>query len=148
MAQREEGSSDDAFEVFEGIHRAGVLLPVDDDRLRDRAEGATRLATAVQRDAPAGLQSARSRPGQELRWMIAGRIHVLLFVRVLESVEEVWVAVPDRDRDGESVPYRVRDVIFVAFEQAVGTAVWEQRFDWPTRKLERYEMARLYLREA
>ena len=60
----------------------------------------------------------------------------------------MWLAIPDRDREGEGVPYPVRNVVFASFEREVGVCLVEQRFDWPTRKLERYEMARLYLRVA
>jgi len=37
-AQREEGSGEDAYEIFAALHRAGRLLPDDDDRLRDELE--------------------------------------------------------------------------------------------------------------
>ncbi|MGD0455920.1 MAG: hypothetical protein ABSB69_20230, partial [Solirubrobacteraceae bacterium] len=42
-AQREEGSGEDAYEIFAALHRAGRLLPDDDDRLRDELERNARI---------------------------------------------------------------------------------------------------------
>ena len=41
--RREDDSDEDAYAYFAQLHAAGALLPDDDDRLRDRAEGALRL---------------------------------------------------------------------------------------------------------
>ncbi|MCA1677759.1 MAG: hypothetical protein LC777_01830, partial [Actinobacteria bacterium] len=42
-ALREEGSGDDAYERFAELHKAGRLLPDDDDRLRDALERDARV---------------------------------------------------------------------------------------------------------
>lgn len=42
VRRREEGSDDDAFKWFAELHRAGRLLPTEDDHLRDHAEEALR----------------------------------------------------------------------------------------------------------
>jgi hypothetical protein len=146
-AQREEDSPDDAFEVFEGLHGDGRLLPNEEDHLRDRVEGAARLVGAIEENVPPVLTAARSRPGQETRAAVAAGLSVCVFVRGSEGVEEVWVAVPVRDEHGAQVPERVRNVVFAAFELACGGQACETRYDWPTRKLQQYEVVRLYLRE-
>jgi hypothetical protein len=46
-AYREQGSGEDAYEVFEELHRAGRLLPDDDDRLRDVLERKARIIDAA-----------------------------------------------------------------------------------------------------
>jgi hypothetical protein len=147
VAEKEEGSPDDAFEVFQALHVAGELLPGDDDRLRDRAEGAIRFSESVKRDAPKCIAKAREHEGQELRWLLGGRVDVVVLLRRTGGWEELWVAVPDRDRHGDTLSFKQRDVVFAAFLVALGDADWEQRWDWPTRVLARHEIARLYLRE-
>lgn len=42
-AQREEGSGEDAYELFAALHRTERLLPADDDRLRDALERNARI---------------------------------------------------------------------------------------------------------
>jgi hypothetical protein len=51
-ARRAEGSQDDAYEVFESLHRAGTLLPTSDDRLRHELERNACLSPG--RDWPSG----------------------------------------------------------------------------------------------
>lgn len=147
IAEREEGSSDDAFEVFRALHDDDALLPGDDDRLRDRAEAAIRFSEAVKEDAPTCIIEARRQAGQELTWALGDRVDVVVLVRRSDGLEEVWVAVPDKDRRGDALSFKQRDVVFAAFLIALGDADWEQRYDWPTRALARHEIARLYLRE-
>ncbi|MDA8386690.1 MAG: hypothetical protein M0Z88_10620 [Actinomycetota bacterium] len=43
VRRREEGSDGDTFAWFAELHRAGRLLPTDDDRRRDQAEEVLRL---------------------------------------------------------------------------------------------------------
>lgn len=146
-ALREEGSGDDAFEVFEGLHVAGTLLPTEEDRLRDRLEEITRFVAEVRRDATEGLAEARRRPGQEIAWILADRVQVLIFLTRGEGYDELWLAVPLRDLPGAVLGERLHNAIFVTFEEAAGAAEWEHRdrSEWPTRRLQWFETAHLYL---
>ncbi len=70
-AQREEGSGEDAYEIFAALHRAERLLPDDDDRPRDELE---RIAT----------QATDGRFVEE-------RLRDVLFGLVLDAAEaELW----------------------------------------------------------
>lgn len=146
-AIREESSGDDAFEVFEALNVAGTLLPTDDDRRRDRLEEVTRLVAAIRRDAVEGLAETRRRPGEEIAWTLAARVRVLVFLIGGEGYEELWLAVPLRDLQGEVLGERLHNAIFVTFEEAADAVDWEHRDrrEWPTRPLEWFETARLYL---
>jgi hypothetical protein len=146
-AMREEGSEDDAFEMFEALNAAGTLLPTEEDRRRDRLEEVTRLVAAIRRSAAEGLAEARRRPGEEIAWTLADRVRVLIFLTRGGGYEELWLAVPLRDLRGEVLGERLHNAIFVTFEEAAGAADWEyrDRHEWPTRPLEWFETAHLYL---
>lgn len=78
VAEREDGSADDAFEVFQALHAKDELLPSDDDRLRDRAEGAIRFSEAVTQDAPNCISRARDQAGSELAWSLGDCVDVMV----------------------------------------------------------------------
>ena len=54
--ERDAGSSDDAFELFVGLHEAGRLLPDDDDRLRDALERNVRIIDGAAAENPYGAR--------------------------------------------------------------------------------------------
>ena len=62
-APRDEGSVDDAYEVFAGLHETGRFLPGADDRLRDELEHNARVIDAAAAAIPDALESALARPG-------------------------------------------------------------------------------------
>lgn len=147
VERREEDSSDDAYEYFQGLHENGGLFPTNDDRVRDRAEVVGRFVDRVREEAPGLLENARREPGVDHTFLLGEQIQIRMFVSRDSSIEEVWMAVPQFDVARAVVPANLRDVIFVLFEEALGEAAWEYRADWPSGALEWHEIARLGLRE-
>jgi len=148
-AEREEGSSDDAYEYFERLHRNGALLPSDDDRDRDRYEEGLRFIRRVADEAPRCIEEAWVHPGDEIHKTIGGRLEILLYSEPPADIGELWLAVARQYSDGEFVSPRARDEVFALFEQAVGDAEWEEvdSSNWPTRQLAWEWVARLYVHE-
>lgn len=142
---RREGSAEDAYVYFEELHRAGRLMPTPKDYMRDRVEGAARIITRIAEEAQEFLGQARVRPGTELAVVLVESVEARLYVELTEGLQEIWLAVSTRDRQGCGVNLRLRDLIFVSFEQAAGGAEWEPRADWPTGELHWFEVARLGL---
>lgn len=144
-AQREAGSSDDAFEHFAALHAAGRLLPDRDDELRDALERNARIIDDAAAAIPAVLARAFKRPGQD----VSARFGELADARLhaSESGEELWVAIATQAADGRFVDERLRDVLFRLVFDAADAALWEPRADWPGGELAWFEVARLGLRE-
>jgi hypothetical protein len=144
-ARREAGSRDDAYEVFVALHGAGQLLPDDEGRRRDTLERNARLRAAALLSIPAMVADAFARREEDVEIRLADRVDMRLFVSA--AGDEVWVAIATRGADGGSIDEAVRDVLFrIAFESA-GAEISEPRFDWPSGRLEWFEVARLGLRE-
>ena len=140
---RHEGSPEDAYVNFEELHRAGRLMPAPEDYLRDRVEGAARILNRLAGEANEFLREARAQSGIELFVVLVESVEARLYVELTEGLEEIWLAVSTRDRQGRGVNFRLRDAIFVSFEHAAGRAEWEPRADWPTGELHWFEVARL-----
>jgi hypothetical protein len=140
---RREGSAEDAYVYFAELHKAGRLLPTAEDYLRDQVEGAARILSRIAEEAREFLRQARAQTGTELAIVLVESIEARLYVELTEGLEEIWLAVSTRDRQGRGVNLRLRDLIFVSFEQAAGGAEWEPRADWPTEELRWFEVARL-----
>jgi hypothetical protein len=137
--------SDDAYDYFEGLHAAGDLLPSPEDRLRYQAEETTRFLHTVTVQAPDIVEAAYSRPGQEIRVRIAGELDLAVCAVPSEGVWEVWLAVSKKKPDGSFAAEQLRREIFAIFEEAIGAGAWEEQSEWPTRRLEWHEVARLYV---
>lgn len=144
-ALRDEGSGDDAYEVFAGLHAAGRLLPDADDELRDALERNARIiddATAAIREALDDALAARGRDvAVRFGDLIDARLHVPA------SGDEIWVAIATQAVDGRFVDERLRDVLFRLVFDAAGAELWEPRADWPSGELAWFEVARLGLRD-
>lgn len=144
-AQREQGSPDDAYDFFAGLHEAGRLLPDADDRLRDALERNARVIDAAAAEISDLLAEASSRRGRDLliRFgeLVEARVHVS------SAGDEVWVAIATQADDGRFVDERLRDVLFRLVFDAARAEVWEPRADWPSGPLSWFEVARLGLRE-
>jgi hypothetical protein len=143
-AQREEGSGEDAYEVFAALHRAGRLLPDDDDRLRDELERNARIIDDAADSIPSVLADAFAHRGRDVTACFGELIDARLHVTA--TGEEVWVAIATQAADGRFVEERLRDVLFGLVLDATGAELWEPRADWPLGELAWFEVARLGLR--
>jgi len=142
-AQREEGSGEDAYEIFAALHRAGRLLPDDDDRLRDELERNARIIDDAADLIPSVLADAFNH--RDVTACFGGLVDARLHVTV--PGEEVWVAIATQATDGRFVEERLRDVLFGLVLDAAEAELWEPRADWPSGELAWFEVARLGLRE-
>ncbi|MFP5325999.1 MAG: hypothetical protein ACLGHT_00785 [Acidimicrobiia bacterium] len=95
----ESGSQDDAYAVLKRRDEAGTLMPTEEDYLdlELTLEQAYLFATQVAEQAPALIEKARERPGEEIRGVIAERLGVGVVVEIVvvpgedESLEEIWI---------------------------------------------------------
>jgi len=144
-ALRDEGSGDDAYEVFTALHAAGRLLPDADDELRDALERNARIIDAAAETIPELLAEAFAMRGRDVPVRFGELIDARLHVPA--SGEEIWVALATQAADGRFVDERLRDVLFRLVFDAAGAELWEPRADWPLGALAWFEVARLGLRE-
>ncbi len=144
-AQREEGSGEDAYEIFAALHRAGRLLPDDDDRLRDELERNARIIADGADSIASILADAFNHRDRDVTTCFGGLVDARLHVTA--SGEEVWVAIATQATDGRVVEERLRDVLFGLVLEAAEAELWEPRADWPSGELAWFEVARLGLRE-
>jgi len=144
-AHREQGSGDDAYELFAALNRAGRLLPDDDDHLRDALERNARIIDAASDAIAPAFADAFARRGHDVAVSFAGLVDARL--HVVASGEEVWVAIATHAADGRVVEERLRDVLFGLVLTAAEATLWEPRADWPSGELAWFEVARLGLRE-
>lgn len=145
-ALREDGSGEDAYEIFAGLHQAERLLPAEDDRLRDELERNARIIDAAAGEIPSILASAFGQRDRDITARFGGLIEARLHVTT--AGEEVWVAIATQATDGRFVDERLRDVLFGLVLEAAEAALWEPRADWPSDELAWFETARLGLRES
>lgn len=146
VRRREEGSDDDAFAWFADLHTRGALLPSMDDRLRDLAETAIRLRRGLTAELLQLADEATSRQGAELTADLGGHIPCRVLVRRGGGVNEIWCALSRRGRDGRHIRDQVRDILFAELEDHFPDAIFEVRSDWPTGRLEWWEVVRMGLR--
>lgn len=143
-AMREQGSGDDAYELFATLHTSGRLLPDEDDELRDRAERNARILSSAAEDIPGTLAEALRKRGEDVSVrfgeLVDARLHVV------SAGEEVWVAIATQAVDGLFVEERLRDLLFGLVLEAAEAEAWEPRADWPSGELAWFEVARLGLR--
>lgn len=146
VRRREEGSDDDAFAWFAGLHAAGRLLPTEDDLLRDRAEEALRSFHRLRAALFELVERAREDLGREqvreLDGLMASRALAMRDV----GVEEIWCAISVRAVDGTFIRPAVRDLLFAELENHLAPAVFEARSDWPDGEVGWFEAVRLGMR--
>lgn len=144
-AMREQGSDDDAYEVFAELHAAARLLPDGDDELRDRAERNARILASAAEVIPGALAKALRTRDEDVAIRFGELVDARL--RVVSCGEEVWVAIATQAVDGLFVAERLRDLLFALVLEAAEAEVFEPRADWPSGELAWFEVARLGLRE-
>lgn len=144
-ALREEGSGDDAYELFAALHETGGLLPGADDRLRDALERNARVIDDATAAIPTALADAFDRRGRDVTVRLGNLIDTRLHAPA--AGDEIWVAIATQAADGRFVDERLRDVLFRLAFDAAEAELWEPRADWPLGDLAWFEVARLGLRE-
>jgi hypothetical protein len=144
-ARSEEGSGEDAYEIFAALHRTERLLPDDDDRLRDALERNARIIDEAADSIPSLLAEAFDRRDRDISVSFGELIDARLHVTA--PGEEVWVAIATQATDGRFVDERLRDVLFGLVLTSAEAELWEPRADWPSGELAWFEVARLGLRE-
>lgn len=132
-------------ELLTALHRAGRLLPDDDDRLRDALERNVRIIDDAANSIASVLAEAFDHRGRDVAVSFGGLIDTRL--HVIAPGEEVWVAIATQAADGRFVEERPRDVLFGLVLAAAETELREPRADWPSGELAWFEVARLGLRE-
>lgn len=146
VRRREADSDDDAFAWFAELHARGQLLPSEDDRLRDRAEAVIRLQRGLAAELLNLVDDALSRRGTEMRADLGGYIPSRVLVQSGGGVEEIWCALSSRARDGNPIDDQLRNILFAGLENHFPDAIFEVRGDWPTGRLEWWEVVRMGLR--
>lgn len=86
------GQTDDAFQQFEALRDDGRIWPIDEDYEALAADRGEQFVAFVISDAPRLLATARAAPEIE-HVLTIGREPVALVVRVIETLEETFVAV-------------------------------------------------------
>lgn len=143
--RRESGSQDDAYNLFADLHDSGILMPDDDDRLRDRAEAVIRLQRDLTTELLELVDAARAERGTEQRADLGGWIPCRV-VAEGELSEEIWCALCIRGNDGKHVPAILRDLLVAGLEKHVAPAESEVRTDWPWGAPEWFELVVLCVR--
>ena len=146
VAGRQDGSDDDAYEVFRKLHDRGELLPSADDRLRDRAEAAIRLQRGLTADLIQLMRDALAAPDRELRTTLGGFVPSRALVINNKDSLEVWCAISMQGTDGRYLRPQIRDLLFAALEEYLSPALFEIRRDWPTGELHWAEVVKLAIR--
>jgi hypothetical protein len=146
VRRREADSDDDAFAWFAELHAKGQLLPSEDDRLRDRAEAVIRLQRGLTAELLNLVDDALSRRGAEIRADLGGYIPFRALVQSSGGVEEIWCALSSRGVDGNPINDQLRNLLFARLENHYPDAIFEVRGDWPTGRLEWWEVVRMGLR--
>ncbi len=146
VRRRKEGSDDDAFVWFAELHRAGRLLPTEDDRLRDQAEEAVRSCRGPRGALFELVEAARDDPGTDHDTDLDGWLPGRGLAHRSEGVEEIWCAISVRAVDGDFIRRMVRDPLFAALEEHLAPAVFEARNDWLTGDVGWFEAVRLGMR--
>lgn len=144
--RREAGSSSDAYQFFAELHAANALLPNQDDRLRDRAEAATRLQRGLAAELLSHFEEALTSVGIELQTDLGEWLPCRIIVLRRDGLEEIWCGLSIRDTKGDFVPEPVRDLLFGALERHVRPALTETRNDWPTGEPDWFEVVVLSVR--
>jgi hypothetical protein len=147
VQRREEGSDDDAFAWFAGLHGSGQLLPTDDDRLRDDAEAVLRFHKTLTSDLLQLVDSALADVERELNVDLGEWLPCRVLVRDGDSLQEIWCALSTRGNDGNFVPENQRDLLFAELERYLHPAMFEARNDWPTGGVEWWEVVRFGVRQ-
>jgi hypothetical protein len=144
--RRQEGSDDDAFACFADLHARGMLLPSEEDRVRDRAEAAIRLSRGLGAELLRLVDEAVSQHGTELTADLGDYVPCRVLLQDCGGVDEIWCALSTRASDGSHVRDNLRNILFAELENYFPDAIFEMRNDWPTGRLEWWEVVRMGLR--
>ena len=138
---------DDTYDEFLRLHERNQLLASEADYRRREVESAYTLVRAIRAGAPQWLHDACTHPAEERRHRLPGGAEILLYIIGKSGVEEIWLAMPTLTAPPPTVGLapRTRALIAAQLELAIGESEWEQRYDWPTARLQHYEVAYLGL---
>jgi hypothetical protein len=143
---REEGAEGDAYSYFRHLHERGILLPSDNDFLRDRAEAAIRLQRGLTAELLEAVEQALAAAGNEFHQELGGWLPCRVLVLESAGVQEIWCALGTRAVDGSGVKPQLRDVLFAALERQLAPTLFESRTDWPNGSVHWAEVVVLGLR--
>ncbi|MFL5886707.1 MAG: hypothetical protein ACJ77M_16680 [Thermoleophilaceae bacterium] len=134
-AQHEFKARGDAFPYFKELDAGERLLPTAEDYealFRDR-DG--RFVAVVSAEAEELLQTARAQPGEEQRGLIGGQLGVGVSVEVVETLEEVYLAVKFAGLTPDNLP-----ILLAAFFPNCTADEIEGATRLPSRNLDPDEM--------
>jgi hypothetical protein len=129
------GHPQDAFPYFDELIKQGRIRPTEDDYTRLFEERDERFVDLVLHDAQALLKKAQSEPGKEVSGVIGGEATVGVFVEVVETLSETYIAFSAVELGYE----RLAPLLAAFFPEDV-SADWEQTREFPTRELRKDEL--------
>lgn len=144
--KREDGSEDDAYEWFRGLHTSGELLPTEADLDRLLIDAAIQVFRTAERELLQLVDEAIAQPGNELAKDLGSWLPCRVVVFEADGVQEIWCAISGRDTNGGFVSERMKNGLFVSLEAHLQPVEMEARHDWPGGQVEWFEVVRLGIR--
>jgi len=144
--KREEGSDDDAYEWFRGLHTSGDLLPTEEDQDRLLIDAAVHVFRTAETDLLELVDEAIAQPGEELAKDLGGWLPCRVVVIESDGVQEIWCAISGRNTDGGFVSEKIKNGLFLSLEAHLDPVLMESRYDWPGGQAEWFEVVRLAIR--
>ncbi|MBW8077639.1 MAG: hypothetical protein GJU76_06115 [Gallionella sp.] len=145
---REDGSRDDAYIWFHGLHARGALLPTEDDVLRDHSEKVVRYVHQLSKELNALVEKALEQPETEFANDLDDWMPCRVYVIEGDGVQEVWCALSAKTTDQRVNIAELRNWLFALLIERFQLVGHEARFDWPTGPIEWFEAVRFGLRES
>jgi hypothetical protein len=149
VESRKEGSIDDAYEYFVGLHQKDRLLPDQQDTLRLRAEETAQLLIRLENEIISLCTEVTFNLESGNSFEIAQNLAGLLPVRIRAlpgDIQEIWLAISRHDTNGAYFPNRLRDLLFAATERELQPEEWEWTNRFGQAELPGHEIGKLYLR--
>jgi hypothetical protein len=144
--KREDGSDDDAYEWFKGLHADGNLLPTEEDLDRLLVDAAIEVFRTAEDDLLQLVDEGIAEPREELAKDLGDWLPCRVVVTESEGIQEIWCAISVRDRHGAFVSEQIKNGLFLSLEAHLDPVLMEARHDWPEGQAEWFEVVRLGIR--